>query len=512
VNLPLETPQRVLGRYVLYGEIASGGMATVHVGRLMGPVGFSRTVAVKRLHPQLAKEPEFVAMFLDEAHLAARVQHANVVQTLDVVAEQGELFLVMEYVQGESLSRLLRGIRAYELQISPAIACAIASNVLHGLHAAHEARNERGEPLNIVHRDVSPQNVLVGSDGIARVLDFGVAKAAGRLQTTREGQLKGKLSYMAPEQLRDRVVDRRTDIYAAAVVLWETLTGQRLFQSDNEGAILAKILSDAVPPPSQVSSRVPPEVDAVVLRGLDRNPAARYATARDMALDLERAVRVASPAEVGEWVQTIAGDALTKRAVRVKEIESSSQDGHRLVDQLRALASPERFPSNPSQPAVSAENASEPSRSHVPVVSIASTEPAARAKTRARLGIVVAFAVLVSALFAVTGVLVVTLKKNDASSGAPAEPSASVAAGGDLGSPPPTEQPPPPPTTEPAPMSSSAASGSGAGPAPSPVATKKNRAPAGAPAATKRARPAGTCDPPYTFDENGKKKYKVNCF
>src|SRR5262245_51026591 len=170
----------VIGRYALHGELASGGMATVHLGRLLGPVGFSRTVAIKRLHAQYAQDPEFVSMFLDEARLAARIRHPNVVPTLDVVATSGELFLVMEYVPGESLSRLARAARDRMERMPPRIVSAIMSGVLHGLHAAHEAKSERGEPLGIVHRDVSPQNVLVGTDGVARVLDFGVAKAAGR--------------------------------------------------------------------------------------------------------------------------------------------------------------------------------------------------------------------------------------------------------------------------------------------------------------------------------------------
>ncbi|HEY2366157.1 MAG TPA: serine/threonine-protein kinase, partial [Polyangiaceae bacterium] len=210
---------RVVGRYALYEEIAAGGMATVHFGRLLGPVGFSRTVAIKRLHPQFAKDPEFVSMFLDEARLAARIRHPNVVPTLDVVATQGELFLVMDYVQGESLSRLIRATRERQQRIPVRYVASIITGALHGLHAAHEAKNERGEPLRIVHRDISPQNVLVGSDGVARVLDFGVAKAAGRFHTTREGNVKGKLPYMSPEQLRGQLVDRQTDVYAAAVCL-----------------------------------------------------------------------------------------------------------------------------------------------------------------------------------------------------------------------------------------------------------------------------------------------------
>jgi serine/threonine protein kinase len=195
---PVRTSQsvRLVGRYALSAEIASGGMATVHFGRLLGPVGFSRTVAIKRLHPHFARDPEFVTMFLEEARLAARIRHPNVVQTLDVVATKGELFLVMDYVQGESLARLQRAVVAANQLIAPSMTRAIVSGVLHGLHEAHEAKDERGQPLGIVHRDVSPQNIMVGVDGVARVLDFGIAKAVGHTQITRDGHVKGKVAYM----------------------------------------------------------------------------------------------------------------------------------------------------------------------------------------------------------------------------------------------------------------------------------------------------------------------------
>ncbi len=327
-------PARIVGRYALYAEIASGGMATVHFGRLLGPVGFSRTVAIKRLHPQFAKDPEFVSMFLDEARLVARIRHPNVVPTLDVVATDGELFLVMDYVQGESLSKLVRGARQRGQRMPPRIVATIISGALHGLHAAHEARNERGEPLHIVHRDISPQNILVGTDGVARVLDFGVAKAAGRIQTTREGQLKGKLAYMAPEQLSGEV-SRKTDIYAAAVVLWEALTGRRLFKGENEAAVLGKVLHDTIDPPSRFT--IDPattldaaqlhgleELDRVTLRGLERDASKRFSTAREMAIAVENCVGLASPTEVGEWVERSAQEVLSRRAERVAEMESSS--------------------------------------------------------------------------------------------------------------------------------------------------------------------------------------------
>src|SRR4051794_4429798 len=263
-------PLRVVGRYALYAEIAAGGMATVHIGRLLGPVGFARTVAVKRLHPQFAKDPEFVSMFLDEARLAARVQHPNVVATIDVVATDGELFLIMDYIRGESLSKLVRTLRKRGERMPPRIAASICCGFLHGLHAAHEAKDERGGRIDLIHRDISPQNVLVGADGIARVLDFGIAKAAGRIQVTRDGQIKGKLAYMPVEQLSGRELTRAVDIYAGAVVMWETLTGERLFKGESESETLAKILRDDVMPPSAVVPDLTTAFDAPLLRALAR--------------------------------------------------------------------------------------------------------------------------------------------------------------------------------------------------------------------------------------------------
>jgi serine/threonine-protein kinase len=318
-----EVEPRVIGRYALYDEIASGGMATVHLGRLLGSAGFSRTVAIKRLHPQYAKDPDFVTMFIDEARLAARIHHPNVVATLDVVSTDGELFLVMEYVMGESLGRLIPLTRARGERIPPAVVATIMAGALHGLHAAHEARDEHGEPLGIVHRDISPQNVMVGVDGTARVLDFGVAKAAGRLQTTREGQLKGKIAYMAPEQIRG-VVDRTTDVYAASVVFWEALTAKRLFQGDSEVEAMRKVLDGRVEPPSTYAPDVSPALEQIVFRGLHLDPTQRFQTAGDMARAIEDAVPMVGRSKIGRWVEETATQRLAVRSERMAAMESNS--------------------------------------------------------------------------------------------------------------------------------------------------------------------------------------------
>jgi serine/threonine-protein kinase len=321
-----DTAARSIGRYVLFREIAHGGMATVHLGRLRGPAGFARTVAIKRLHAPYARDPEFVTMFLEEARLAARIQHPNVVSVLDVVASGGELFLVMDYVHGESLAKMVALSIEQRKEPPPArIVLPIITSVLYGLHAAHEARNERGDLLHLVHRDVTPQNVLVGVDGVARVLDFGIAKAMQSTHSsTRDGQIKGKIPYMSPEQIGGQDMDRRADVYAASVILWETLTGQRLFKATDMIQVTTLILTQKHEPPSTKRPGIPPELDALVMRGLEKEPEARFASAKEMALALEALMKPATPPEVGEWVSHLAGTALDSRAQSIKEIEGTA--------------------------------------------------------------------------------------------------------------------------------------------------------------------------------------------
>jgi serine/threonine-protein kinase len=541
-------PVRVLGRYALHGEIASGGMATVHFARLLGVVGFAKTVAIKRLHPQLAKDPEFVSMFLDEARLAARIRHPNVVSTLDVVALHGELFLVMEYVQGESLRQLVRAAARAGEAIPAAIVGTVMVGSLHGLHAAHEASSERGEPLGIVHRDVSPQNILVGIDGVSRVLDFGVAKASGRVQTTRDGQLKGKLAYMSPEQLMGRGVTRATDIFAASIVLWEALTGKRLFGGESEGEVVKKVLDAQAEPPSSFVSGLPPGLDAIVLRGLARDPAARFATAREMARALERTLPLAPASDVGEYVEKMAGPALAQRAEQIAEIESGSpsikspgvvQGGPpasgsswpslvvpaapaRPSSTVR-MASPEatvkldppvaRAPMPPLPPSerssISKAIGAIVSDSGARAPAVVEDEPTfLRVRRRLLTRVVVGAGVAACALLLLAGGVVLGDKRDVpaahvASAAAPPIPLPSSV--------PAVPEPPPPAPTEPGVTASAATQPAPATPASAvvpPVAATPNRSAPSRPA----PRHAGaSCDPPFTVDANGFHHYKREC-
>jgi len=312
---------------VLYEELAAGGMGAVHLGKVAGSAGFARAVAIKRLHAHLAKDQAFREMLIDEARVAARIRHPNVVPTLDVVeGDDGELLLVMEFVVGESLSRLVRAAVARAEPVPIPVAVAIVCDALRGLHAAHEASSATGEPLRLVHRDVSPQNVLVGVDGSARVLDFGIAKAVGRLQATGEGQIKGKVSYMAPEQIRGEDVDRRADVFGAAVVAWELLASRRLFEGDSQLAVMTKVLAGAVPDLREIRPDVPEALEAAVRRGLSESTAKRFATAHEMAVAIEAAVTPASSSAVARWLDGLAHDTLESRRARIAAIERDASE------------------------------------------------------------------------------------------------------------------------------------------------------------------------------------------
>jgi serine/threonine-protein kinase len=271
-----------IGRYEVLDVIAKGGMATVHLGRLEGAAGFSRPVAIKRLHPHLARDPAFVAALADEARIASRIAHPNVVAPLDVIEDGGEVIVVYEYVRGCSLAALLGRTGA----VPHPIGIAIVIDLLEGLGAAHAA--------GIVHRDVSPQNTMVGTDGRARVLDFGIALARGRLQPeTEAGKVKGKLAYMAPEQAMLDTATPQSDIYSAGVVLWELLAGERFRQ-----------------PPQAPSGNE--TLDLVTLRALEHHAKKRWATAAEFAAALRASCDVAPTSEVARWIEPLAKGELER--------------------------------------------------------------------------------------------------------------------------------------------------------------------------------------------------------
>ncbi len=308
-------PSGRIGRYEVGASIAAGGMATVYLARMSGPQGFEKLVALKRVHPHLAQEPAFVEMFLDEANIASRIQHPNVCQVFDFGSENDDYFIAMEFLVGETLSKVQRAVAHSELlhhARRPYVLTRLIVDACEGLHAAHELRGRDGELMNVVHRDISPQNVFITFDGNAKIVDFGIASASDRLHQTSSGTVKGKFAYMAPEQANGKGVDRRSDVWALGVVLWELLAFRRLFRRDTPGQSLAALLHDEIIPPSQVSPLAPPELDAIVLRALERDPDKRYPTARELGRDLLRTTgRLGDPvdrAEVEEWMETLFPD------------------------------------------------------------------------------------------------------------------------------------------------------------------------------------------------------------
>jgi serine/threonine-protein kinase len=252
-------------RCELLARIASGGMGTVYLGRLRGPAGFRRLVALKRAHDHLVRSPSFARMFRTEARLASRLHHPNVVAVHDVEELDGELVLVMDYVQGGALSSLLSTARTHPLD--PAIAIRILLDAAAGLDAAHELTDDQGRKLGLVHRDVSPENVLVGTDGIARISDFGVAKVVRGATSATDGRdLKGKIAYMAPEQARSDAVDRRADVFAVGVMLWEAATGTRPWRGIPELTILQTLFAGRFPRPRSIKPEIPEALEAILIR------------------------------------------------------------------------------------------------------------------------------------------------------------------------------------------------------------------------------------------------------
>jgi serine/threonine protein kinase len=319
--------RQFVDRYELMGEIASGGMASVYLARVTGVGGFQRLFALKRLHPHLQGEKEFVQMFIDEARLAAGIHHPNVVPILEVgTSPHAGYYLVMEYIEGETFARLLARASSQRERVPEGIVVRVVLDMLHGLHAAHELRDEAGGPAGVVHRDVSPQNLLVGIDGIGRITDFGVARAASRLNATRAGQLKGKIAYMAPEQaMGSDNLDRRADVFAAAVVLWEGLAHKRLFKAETEAATLARVIAEAIPPLSVAAPRVPPQVADVVMRALDRDLTRRFSTCSEFADALEHAAQEVGFLSTSRELQAYLGRMLgTELAVQEQELRQWS--------------------------------------------------------------------------------------------------------------------------------------------------------------------------------------------
>jgi serine/threonine protein kinase len=306
-----------VGRYELLLEIASGGMATVYVGRQRGAGGFQRLVAIKRMHPHIGSVAELAAAFMDEARIASLIRHPNVVNVHDVHDADGEHLLVMDYVDGASLANVMRAARRRNERLSRPAVIRILIDALRGLHAAHELTTFEGVPLGVVHRDATPHNILLGTDGAVKITDFGIAKAAERSVHTATGLAKGKFRYMAPEQARGGAIDRRVDVFAMGIVAWELFIGERLFQAEADAQVLLEITEGNFRRPTSLDKTFPQELDRIVMKALAMSANDRHPTADSFADALEAWAKLnselVSNAEIARLVHEFCGAPIVER-------------------------------------------------------------------------------------------------------------------------------------------------------------------------------------------------------
>jgi serine/threonine-protein kinase len=552
-----------IGRYMLHRQIARGGMATIHIGRLVGDEGFSRIVAAKRLHPEFAEDAEFVQMFLDEARIASKIHHRNVVPVLDVVTTGEEVVLVQEYVHGVPLHWLLRTAHEAKTHIPINVAVSIACQVLAGLQAAHDTVDEMGMPLNIVHRDVSPQNVMVATDGTGRLLDFGVAKASMAAHVTRDGVFKGKLAYSAPEQIKGAAV-RQSDVYSASVVMWELLVGHRMHGgAQAEAELVGEILSGSLPTVTDALAQEKEWLGAnrwkqlemlepIIKKGLSTDAKDRWQSAADMEAALATAVPPASPTGVAAWLKALGKAFLEGRDKVIAEEEASwRRTSSSVPRRLTPLPGELRAVRLGTQPGVVAE----PPVETKPGVGVETPRPPAPAARRG--GTIIAVLGVLVVLLSITFIVFLvhdssqTAPKTVAeepppgtaaaapappalpmpapaaapvASPAPAPASEKVAAEATPAFAEPVTSPAEPPAAAPHPAivtrnrvgrgTAPAARRPGVAPSPAsapPVAAPEPPpvAPAAAPAPVE-AKPANDCNPPYYYD-GAKKVFKPQC-
>lgn len=347
------------GKYLIVGEIAVGGMAEVFLGVHRGPEGFQKAVVIKRVLPAYSGNPSFVHMFVDEARLAARLEHPNIVRTYEFGEADGQYFTTMEYLPGEDLARVLDKLVFAHQQMPLHIATGIMTSVCAGLQFAHQLTDTSGRPLGLIHRDINPANVIVTYTGEVKIIDFGVAKTTS--SETKTGTIKGKVAYMSPEQLLGRGVDQRSDVFSAGVVLWELLTGRPLFLRDNEAATMYAIMNEPLHPPSRYRPDIPPALDGIVMRALARTPADRYDSAEDLGMDLER-MSATLPMYDGRTVVRMLEELFGSTRAEAKRAIAQTRSLARnisLVMKLRTEVRADR--AEPLDPAASLPTATEPS-------------------------------------------------------------------------------------------------------------------------------------------------------
>jgi serine/threonine protein kinase len=311
------------GKYLLLDRINIGGMAEVWRGKTFGVSGFEKLVAIKRILPNIAEDEEFIAMFLDEAKISVQLAHANIAQIYDMDKVNNSYFIAMEYIPGKDMRAIFERCRKKGEPAPIPLSCYVISKVCEGLDYAHRKKDQIGRDMNIVHRDVSPQNVLISYEGEVKVIDFGIAKAAGKATKTQAGILKGKFGYMSPEQIRGLPLDRRSDVFAIGVCLYEMLTGERLFVGDSDFSVLEKVRKAEVTPPSTYNRRIPEQLEKIVLKTLARDLEARYQYASELADDLQRFLitsdSIFSRKDLMQYMKSTFAEEVEREKMRLQE-------------------------------------------------------------------------------------------------------------------------------------------------------------------------------------------------
>jgi serine/threonine-protein kinase len=323
------------GKYNLLHRIAVGGMAEIFLARQEGLEGFEKTICIKRIRPHLSKQRNFVNMFLNEAKLAAQLSHPNIVQIYDLGKISDSYFIAMEYISGRDMSRIVPKAEKMGIPFPMIYALRIASNVCEGLYYAHTKTDTFGNPLNIVHRDVTPENILVGFNGTVKIADFGIAKANTQLEQTRAGEIKGKLSYMSPEQCMGEQLDQRSDIFSLGAVVYEWITGYKLFTGENEMAILKAIVDGKIYPPSYFNENVPEPVEKILMKALAKDKNHRYQSAWDMQFDIDTYLAscefTPSNIHLSNFLKQIFEDEIEREKMRLIRLRDESEAGRPAV-------------------------------------------------------------------------------------------------------------------------------------------------------------------------------------
>ena len=339
-----------IGRYEVIYPVGSGGMASVYMGRLGGPAGFEKYVAIKLIHPHLAGQKRFVEMFLDEARLSAKIHHPNVCEVSEVAQENDQYYMVGEFVLGQSLDKLMERLLSTKMNLPLGCCAQICAQICYGLHAAHETRDGNERLLNLVHRDMSPQNVLISYEGLVKIIDFGIAWARDRITQTESGLVKGNFAYVSPEQILGRKLDRRSDLFSLGVILYKLTTQRHPFDCDSQVQRINKIVAGSFVRPGEVDPSIHPSLEGIILRAMASSPEARYASAEIMGKKLEDFAR-----STGDDISNMAFASLMKALFRVEledhQAKLSAFQRFR-VEQSAGLPDPGEFSLSPGAPEI----------------------------------------------------------------------------------------------------------------------------------------------------------------